>query len=286
MTNKFSVFISHVSEDEAIAVMLKNSIERVFLNSEVFVSGRDLKGGEIWVNEIREKLRKSSVIIALITEYSRDSNWVFFETGLGFVENKSIPFCVAPLTMSNLTPPLSLLQSRDYNEDGLKKLLQDIANITGLRIPQEIPGISEEVNELKKYLSLRNNNTKEEKTTSLHEKDIVRTKKSEEEIREDAEIKNKISQIELKVKKFLISQLLLVDSTYKIPPQKELQMMNLSDIDELGRYANIPFDSFIITRLGIEKWNIPAANAPQWKTINKIKGIESISKDVSKYIKD
>lgn len=282
MTSKFSVFISHVSEDEAVAVMLKNSIERVFLNSEVFVSGRDLKGGEIWVKEIREKLQNSSVIIALMTEFSRNSNWVLFEAGSGFVENKSIPFCVAPLTTSNLTPPLSLLQSRDYTEDGLKKILQDIANITGLRIPEKIPGISDEINEVNKYLSLRNKNTKEIKDIFLHKKDIVLTKINEE----DPEIKSKISEVEKRVKKFLISQLLLVDSTYEIPPQKELQMMKLSDIGGLVRYANIPFDTFILTRLDLEKLDIPEVDAPQWKKINKIKGIESISKDVSKYVKD
>lgn len=286
MTSKFSVFISHVSEDEAIAVMLKNTIERVFLNAEVFVSGRDLKGGEIWINEIREKLRESSVIIALITEYSCNSNWVLFETGSGLVENKSIPFCVAPLMVSKLTPPLSLSQSRDYNEDGLRRILQDIANIAELRIPQEIPGISGEVNELNKYLSLRNKSIKEEQATSLHKKDVVRIKKSEVEITEDPEIKSKISQIEKKVKEFLISQLLLVDSTYKIPSKEELQLMKLLDIGEIVKYANIPFDSLILMRVRTAKWDIPAPNAPEWKKINTIKSIESLSKDISKYIKD
>ncbi|SEM20919.1 TIR domain-containing protein [Syntrophus gentianae] len=282
MTSRFSVFISHVSEDEAVAVMLKNSIERVFLNSDVFVSGRDLKGGEIWIKEIREKLRQSSVIIALVTEFSRDSNWVLFEAGSGFIENKSIPLCVPPLLISNLTPPLSLLQAREYNKEGLKKILQDIANVTGLRIPQEIPGISEEIAELKKYLSLRNKGTDEKRAVGPNN---VPSNKRGKVCKEDADIKSKISEIERRLKEFLISQLLTVDPTYEIPRKQDLDTMKLNELGEIARYANIPFDFFILARLGIEAMSVPTSDSPEWTKQNRIKGLESIIKDMSKYIK-
>jgi len=49
MAGQFSIFISHVADDESIASCLKDFLEKIFLNADVFIASRDLKGGEIWV---------------------------------------------------------------------------------------------------------------------------------------------------------------------------------------------------------------------------------------------
>ena len=267
-----------MSDDEAIAVMLKSSIERIFLNSEVFVSGRDLKGGDVWASEIKAKLNKSSVIIALITDLSLNSNWVMFEAGSGFVENKTIPLCVPSITVDDLTPPLSLLQSRNYSEKGIKNLLHDIAKIADLRVPQNIHGIPEEIAEVEEYLSLR-------KSSNMEPQASKNTKKQQDNKATDHDITKKLQQVEDNLKKYIVSQLLTVDSSsYEIPPKVDLAKMDLGDLGELAEYANVPFDRFIITRIVCEKIDIPRIDAPMWKKINKLKGIELLSKDVAKYI--
>jgi hypothetical protein len=93
MASQFTVFVSHVAEDESIAVGLKRLLETVFLNAKVFVAGRDLAGGEVWVKEIRDQLRVARVIIAVITPFSRNTPWVMFEAGAGFVDSRTIPVC-------------------------------------------------------------------------------------------------------------------------------------------------------------------------------------------------
>ena len=78
MSEKFSIFISHDSSDESLALSLKSFIEKIFLNSDVFVSGRDLVGGEIWIKKIHNKLENSKIIISLITRSSINNLWVYF----------------------------------------------------------------------------------------------------------------------------------------------------------------------------------------------------------------
>ena len=66
MSSKFEVFISHDSSDETLALLLKKLVEEIFLNAEVFVSGRDLQGGKLWVEEIKKRLRSAKIIISLL----------------------------------------------------------------------------------------------------------------------------------------------------------------------------------------------------------------------------
>ncbi|MCG6535397.1 MAG: toll/interleukin-1 receptor domain-containing protein [Syntrophales bacterium LBB04] len=132
MTSDFSVFISHVSDDESIAIAIRQFIEKVFLNATVFVAGRDLIGGEVWVKEIRDKLRTSRVIVSIITPFSQNSSWVLFESGAGFLDSRTIPLCGDGITIEALKPPLKLLQARALNQEGLKNLVRDIARLAEL----------------------------------------------------------------------------------------------------------------------------------------------------------
>src|SRR5690348_5247725 len=88
---KLAIFISHASEDETMAIELKAFLENIFLNADVFVSGRDLAGGALWAEQLRAKLEEATTIIALITRFSAESTWVHFEAGAGFVRKRTIP---------------------------------------------------------------------------------------------------------------------------------------------------------------------------------------------------
>jgi len=92
MDIRFNIFISHDNSDETIAIELKKFIENIFLNTNVYVSGRDLEGGQTWIENIKLALKSSQVIIALVTKKSINANWLYFESGAGFTDDKNNSF--------------------------------------------------------------------------------------------------------------------------------------------------------------------------------------------------
>ncbi|HAS53445.1 MAG: hypothetical protein A2X56_00345 [Nitrospirae bacterium GWC2_57_13] len=124
---KITIFISHAKDDETLAILLKDFLENIFLNANFFVSGSDLGGGEVWIEELRDKLESATAIIALITPYAVENKWVYFEAGAGFAQRRSIPLIADGMTFKTLPIPLSLLQGRTFDISGLKALTSDIA---------------------------------------------------------------------------------------------------------------------------------------------------------------
>src|SRR5262249_7345805 len=104
-----SIFISHIKDEEAIALALKSFLESTFLNATVFVSGKDLCGGDVWAKQLRGQLETSTVIIAIVSPCSACSTWVHFEAGAGFIRECTIPVVVDGLQIRDLKPPFSLL---------------------------------------------------------------------------------------------------------------------------------------------------------------------------------
>jgi hypothetical protein len=129
---RITVFISHVHEDETLALHLKSLLEGIFLDADVFVSGRDLAGGQVWFEELRQRLGHAIAIIALITRFSLSSRWVYFESGTGFIRQCTIPVVTDGVTLEDLQPPMTLLQTRKYDEEGLKALWQEGARFIQL----------------------------------------------------------------------------------------------------------------------------------------------------------
>lgn len=123
---KFDILISHNSEDQSIAEKLKDLIETVFPNTEVYVSGRNLEGGQTWINEIKKRLGTSKVIISLITQNSLRNLWVYFESGAGFVEDRTIPLVFFDVSINQLSAPLNVIQARDFSINGFEQLFGDL----------------------------------------------------------------------------------------------------------------------------------------------------------------
>ena len=136
------MFISHAAEDGEIASALKDYLEALFLGVDVFVSSRDLGGGEVWMKSLQARLVKARAIVALATGVSRQNLWVHFEAGAGFAGEKTVPLCADGVSPSSgLLPPLSLLQARAMTKKGLSDLTRDVARLLGQRRPKTFPGI-------------------------------------------------------------------------------------------------------------------------------------------------
>lgn len=152
MTNNISILISHDSSDEKIALEIKDFIESVFLNVSAYVSGRDLIGGQTWIEQIKNRIKSSGVIISLMSNKSLNSNWVHFESGAGFTEDKTIPLLTGNLKLEYLLPPMSLLQARLINEEGVELFIKDLSKKLDLREPKNYPSIKNLVNRINKLV--------------------------------------------------------------------------------------------------------------------------------------
>ncbi len=153
---KLDILVSHNSENQDIAEKLKDIIETTFPNTRVYVSGRDLEGGQTWISEIKNHLSTSKVIISLITKKSIGNLWVYFESGAGFVDDKTIPLVYYDLSLKDLTPPLSLLQARDFTANGFKLLFEDLQKKLDTTLkPRSLEFASEMYNEILTDISLK-----------------------------------------------------------------------------------------------------------------------------------
>ena len=208
MSSKFEVFISHDSSDETLALLLKKLVEEVFLNAEVFVSSRDLRGGNLWVEEIKKRLSSAKIIVSLVTRFSEHNPWVLFESGTGFTEDKTIPICADGITLENLEVPLKLLHARNFDDAGLKYLIHDIANIAQLRQPTTCNGLDAILSEANTFIKLRNIEDapfpKSENSTAPYKIDSSELAKKQPILEEkDAEVKQRIEVVQTRFKNLL-----------------------------------------------------------------------------------
>ena len=137
MGNQFQIFVSHDARDAALANTLKELIERLFPNIDVFVSGDNLRGGVVWPESLRGRLESASVILALMTNHSLENLWVHFESGAGFASGKTIPVC-AGIEKKTLAPPMSLLHARSFDRSDTANLIKDIAERADSRMPARV----------------------------------------------------------------------------------------------------------------------------------------------------
>lgn len=278
-----NIFISHDSNDEAIAVELKVFLENIFLNTSVYVSGRDLQGGQTWIENIKLSLKNSQVIISIITKQSINNIWIYFETGAGFVDDKSIPLITDGLEFHDLRPPLSLLQARTLTNKGIIALVNDISNKLGLRTPQMLTGIERLIEESEIFLRIRD----QEKKTVIDQKPLALKENPKQAItnidpiikkRYDATVSRAIS---LSKKKILAQK-----GKLDIPTEEELEGCGLEELQEIFIAFNISYPSWAFINLFfliIDKF--PSKEDAQWRKINIQKSLDDTNSDLDKFEK-
>jgi hypothetical protein len=67
MEKRGAVFITHSVDDAVIAAAIKRYLEGLFVDLDVFVSSRDLKGGELWMKTLHARLQAARAIVAIVT---------------------------------------------------------------------------------------------------------------------------------------------------------------------------------------------------------------------------
>ncbi len=166
------VFIGHSSKDERMVRKLKEVLtKKVGDTLDIFVSsdGQSIPFGRNWVHEIEEALKNSKIMFVLLSPNSIHSNWIYFEAGFAYSKDiKVIPIGVLGIDLSQIPPPMSLLQSFNINSvESLNNLIsllnrefdysleasfeyEEYADIFGIQIART-------TDILKEYTSLVNN---------------------------------------------------------------------------------------------------------------------------------
>lgn len=134
------IFISHITEDAAVAARLKLRMTEDFLGQpEVFLSSdtESIAAGEDWLSSVSRALRNSSIFVVLCSPIAIARPWVNFEAGAAWMrEIPVIPACFRGLRPRDLPMPLSARQGLELNNaEGLRRLYARIAQTLGVQSP-------------------------------------------------------------------------------------------------------------------------------------------------------
>jgi hypothetical protein len=287
MELNFNIFISHDSKDETVAVELKSFLENIFLNSTVYVSGRDLQGGQTWIENIKLSLKNSQVIISIITKESINNNWIYFETGAGFTDDKSIPLITDGLKFGDLKPPLNLLQARTLSKQGIESLVNDISNKLGLRTPKLLTGIEKLIEEAERFFKMRNTEKKvvAAEPISLPQKQSkIVSKNTDSNV--DPEIKQQYDIAVDRALNLTRSKILSVKDKYDLPTEEELNKYDFDKLQNISQAYNIPYPGSAFTNLLILRLNpLPNVDAAKWEKLNVSKRISEANAVLDKFEK-
>lgn len=115
------IFISHISDEKRLAIVIKEWIESSFLGQiDVFVSSdpKDIPAGSKWLEKISNALDEARLIIILYSPKSRTRPWINFEAGCGWTKNVPIiPICHSGLKVTEIGAPISSFQGLEIEDD-------------------------------------------------------------------------------------------------------------------------------------------------------------------------
>ncbi len=136
------LFISHISEESKVALILKEWIESSFVGQcDVFVSSDkdDIPAGSKWIDEIDRALENAKACIVLCSPLSLTRPWINFETGCGWIKRVPIiPICHSGQKKGSLPPPISMFQALEMEDEAfIDDLLSSLAKHLGFsKIPR------------------------------------------------------------------------------------------------------------------------------------------------------
>jgi len=284
ITRKLSIFISHDTSDKVLALLLKEFLEGLFLNSSVFVSSEDLHGGDVWIETLRESLQYASVILPVITQRSMNNRWVLFEAGAGFCDRRTIPILADGVAFETLEAPFRFLQARLYNETGLKQLVSDIAQRTGLRTPNNYPGLEHSLERARQFLTERQKSQElPDRTSDISSTEPLSGSKPPDP---DPELSAMKAKLDAQFKKILIKVIDKAREAFELPSPEELGKMSVYELAEIGGAVSAPIPTMLMLNfMSLSLEEIPPIDAPSWRRLSIKKKLEDLEKELVEYQK-
>jgi len=129
-----NVFISWSgSRSRAVAEILRDWIQKVLQGTRPWLSTRDIEGGALWISEINEQLKESSIGIICISMDNRSNPWILFEAGAlakGLPSNRVCTFLI-DLLPKDIENPLAQFNHTTSDETSVLKMIRTINNSLG-----------------------------------------------------------------------------------------------------------------------------------------------------------
>jgi hypothetical protein len=130
--NRNGIFISHIAEEKPIALRLQRLLHDALSPTvPIFVSSdyKSIESGEKWYEAILGGLKRSQVVIVLLSRASIERRWINYESGFGMgQEARVIPVVCRALKKGEIGMPLSELHARALDDrNDLQALLNDVA---------------------------------------------------------------------------------------------------------------------------------------------------------------
>ena len=153
------LFLSHDARDFERANALSRLITRVTLGQITVWHSSDtspnggLKPGNVWLDEIRDRLTGSRAVVALLTPTSISRPWLLFESGFGAAQVNCdvIPVCVGIDSLSDIPFPLAMYQAFQLTDyESLKRFIEKLAAKYEIQFDEEMakPVLLEAVKQL------------------------------------------------------------------------------------------------------------------------------------------
>jgi hypothetical protein len=109
-SQKFGVFISHITEEAHLALKIKRHLQDA-LKARVFVSADDIRLGDDWKASLRTALDEAKVMVVLCSQRSIMRPWINFESGSGWLRKvPAVMILHSGLQKADLPEPLSTFQ--------------------------------------------------------------------------------------------------------------------------------------------------------------------------------
>jgi hypothetical protein len=133
------VFISWSGEpSRSIAEALADWLQDVLPQQlETWMSARDISSGDRWSDEVAGALDETDFGIVCVTRGNQDAPWLIFESGAvakSVARGKVVPLCI-DLQIADIKGPLATFQARLLDEKDMKRLVQDLNQSAGTKIP-------------------------------------------------------------------------------------------------------------------------------------------------------
>jgi hypothetical protein len=137
------LFLSHVSNESPLAVVLKERIEKAFDGQfEIFVSSTivDLPAGTEWLKSLEKALAEADALIVLCSRHSVTKPWVMFESGGAWVKKiPIIPICHSGQKKNTLPSPLSFFQGLEVvSPQFVHDLLKSLSKLFKLKVSTSV----------------------------------------------------------------------------------------------------------------------------------------------------
>ena len=141
------LFLSHDARDRAQAEVVARAIGRISLgqigvwySSDGTGSG-GIQVGQVWIDEIRAKLKSSRAVVVLLTPLSIARPWVLFESGFGAAQDGCdvIPVCIGIDSATEVPFPLAMYQTFQLSDyESLKRFVSKLFARYDVRFDEEM----------------------------------------------------------------------------------------------------------------------------------------------------